>query len=154
MFLTILTFILYLVVLGFISWHAILTHAVIWQLLAIVLATIGAYILFKCMWTWLTSIVSRLFFCAKLKRWAKNNDVECTFLHSPLLSFFKVYPGEDIVLETCQKEYRIKFFPHFIKKSIVHIVNEKKLFSLSNGHCFLLDRFREVEKERQNLGSH
>ena len=126
MFFTVLTFTLYLIALVFTSWYAILTHTLIWQLLAALLAIAGVYILFKCMWTWLTSIISRLRFCAKLKRWAKNNDGECTFLHSPLVSFLKVYPGEDIILKTKEKEYRIKFFPYFTKKSIVHILNEKE----------------------------
>lgn len=122
-----LTFLLYLVLLAFAGFRSFLTHGIGWQITTAILAAAGIFVLFKYLWTRLFSILSRLRFCAKLKRWAKENQAEYATVRSPLASFFQVYAGEDIRLKTAKKEYRIKFFPYFVKKSIVHIVNDKEV---------------------------
>lgn len=117
---------LYLAALTFAGWRAFLTQDAIWQFISVLLAVVGIFILLKCIWTWVSSICSRLRFCAKLKRWAKNNDAEFISAHSPMLSFFKAYKGTDVILKTTEKNYCIKFFPFFTKKSILHVVDENQ----------------------------
>lgn len=127
MILFILSFTLYLIALIFFAWHAFVTQEVFWQILFALLTVSGAFAFVKSTWTQLSSIFSRLCFVARLKRLARKEyaSVELNILHSPLLSFFKTYPGSDLILKVNEKNYHIKFFPHFIKKHIVHIVDEK-----------------------------
>ncbi|MBQ8351411.1 MAG: hypothetical protein IJY20_05155 [Clostridia bacterium] len=127
MILFILSFTLYIIALIFFAWHAFVTQEVFWQILFALLTVSGVFVLCKTTWTFFTSILSRMRFVSTLKRLArkKYTSVELNILHHPLLSFFKTYPGSDLILKVNEKNYHIKFFPHFIKKSIVHIVDEK-----------------------------
>ena len=122
----IITFCLYLLALLASTWLALATSGVFWEIVAILLWVAGGFILLRTLWNVVYSVLSRLSFCAKLKKYAEKNGFSYTEVRHPLRSFFKVYAGEDILLDTGEKSFRIKFFPYFIRKRIVHIMNEKE----------------------------
>ncbi len=122
----IVTFCLYLIALVASSILALTSSGIFWEIAAILLGVAGGFVLLRTVWNILYSVLSRLSFCAKLKRYADKNRFSYTQVHHPLRSFFKVYAGEDILLEVGREVIRIKFFPYFIRKHILHIVNEKE----------------------------
>ena len=123
MIFSVLSVILYLIALGFSGWFALLSHKTGWQVLAGILAVAGAFVLVKSLWTVLSSVISRLRFYSGLRRRAEQSGMVYTRLHAPLASFFRVYAGADVLLQSSGRTLRIKFFPHFTKKYLVHIAD-------------------------------
>lgn len=127
MILFIVTLIIYFIVTAVMHWSALLTNEIFWKLLvafiltyiAVKVITVALQCIFACL--------SRLSFYKKLKRYAEENGYQFTQLHHPLRAFFKVYAGADIILDGYRRHIPIKFFPHFIRGKIVHIVSRDKV---------------------------
>lgn len=125
MFFGIILLVVYLIVLVVCYLTSMLTSAIFWRVSAVFLGIAAAWVLWRAIWDGLRSMLSRLLFCARLKKHAEEHHYRYTTLHHPLRAFFRVYPGADIVLEDGERSFCIKFFPGFIRKKIVHIQDEK-----------------------------
>ncbi len=115
-----------LVTTAILYWAQAVSHDTFWIVMAALMAVTALYILWRATWTKLSSILARLAFCARLRRYAKKNGFRYERVHSPLRSFRKVYAGEDVRLSRGEEIYRIKFFPYYIKRYTVHLVDAKR----------------------------
>ena len=120
-----ITMVIYLIALLVCYLASMLTSAVFWYVTGVFVGVTAAWILWQAVSRGLYSMLSRLSFCAKLKRYAEKNRYAYTACHHPLRSFFKTYAGADIRLEANGKTLCIKFFPGFIHKKLVHIQDEE-----------------------------
>lgn len=107
-------------------WAQAVSHDTFWIVMAVLMAITALYILYRATWTKLSSVLARLAFCARLRRYAKKHGFRYERVHSPLRSFRKVYAGEDIRLSRGGEIYRIKFFPYFTKRYGVHLLDQKR----------------------------
>ena len=137
MIFSVLSVILYLIALGFSGWFALLSHKTGWQVLAGILAVAGAFVLVKSLWTVLSSVISRLRFCSGLRRRAEQSGMVYTRLHAPLASFFRVYAGADVLLQSSGRTPRIKFSRTLRKNTWCTLRMPGMPFSPSSGLCCL-----------------
>lgn len=72
-------------------------------------------------------VLQRMRFVARLKRSVARTHGQVRVLHFPLRSLFFVYDGEDIVVETGEKQrMKLKFFPYFIRAKTVVLKDARR----------------------------
>lgn len=75
----------------------------------------------------IVSVLSRLSFVSKLRKWTKGNGYIYERCNSSLKSLFFSYSGADILLISEEKSFNLKFFPYLLKFRKVLIGTDNKV---------------------------